>query len=215
MLVCSRRRRTWICWKLKGRIHEWQVGFGNQLSSGDPVSLCVLTLLSPPRSRTLKENRNIAFYPMAFGPSWVGRSTGICLLPQIQILLHEKWVRIAQTASFFPRLPRVRVLGNTSNLDCRLRIWPSCGRGASKSYRVELLDKKYDIHEAEVEACPGWSIGSMNFLAIIVGSWEINLAGMPWSFDPLWWLEDSYASEILYGHSYDVKLSLECIQVII
>jgi len=152
---------------------------------------------------------------MVFGPSWVCRSTGICLLPQIQILLHEKWVRIAQTVSFFPRLPRVRVLGNTSNLDCRLRIWPSCGRGASKSYRVELLDKKYDIHEAEPEVCPGWSTGSMNFLAIIFASWDINLAGMSSSFGSVWRLQDSYASEILYGNSYDVKVYFRCIQRII
>jgi hypothetical protein len=59
---------------------------------------------------------------------------------QNAILLHEKRVRIAQTASFFRRLPCVRVVGNTSNLDCRPRIWPSCGWDASKSHRVELLN---------------------------------------------------------------------------
>jgi hypothetical protein len=29
---------------------------------------------------------------------------------------------------------------------------------------VELLNQKYDIHEAEDEACPEWSAGSINFL---------------------------------------------------
>ena len=169
----------------------------------------------PPRSQTPKENRRIVFHSRILRRGWVARSIEIFLLPQVQSLLRGKRVRIAQTASFFRRLPRVRVLGNTLNLDCRPLIWPPCGRGASKSHRVELLNRYYDIHEVEVEACPGWSSGSMNFLAIIFAIWDINLAGMSSSFGSVWRLQDSYASEILYRNSYDVKVYFICIQRII
>ena len=148
---------------------------------------------------------------MVFVSGWVRRSTGICLLPQIQILLHEKRAKITQTVSFFPGLPCVRVLGNTSYLDCRLHIWPSCSWSASKSRRGELIIQDNDIHEAEDEEYSGWSTGNMNLLTIIVGSWQINLAGMPSFFDPLWQLQDYCASEISYGHSYDVNVYSGCI----
>ena len=39
---------------------------------------------------------------------------------------------------------------------------------------MELIDKKYDIHEAEAEACPGWSTGSMNSLPSIL-PFEISI----------------------------------------
>ena len=91
----------------------WTFRFGYPGEDGFWPDICYkdkqqLIILSPPRSRTLKENRNIAFYIMVFVSGWVRRSTGICLLPQIQILLHEKRAKITQTASFFPGLPCVR-----------------------------------------------------------------------------------------------------------
>jgi hypothetical protein len=61
----------------------------------------------PSKSR-IEENHKIAFYSKCLGPSSnlkLSRSAGV---PEVVILLHERRVRISQTASLCRRLPVLR-----------------------------------------------------------------------------------------------------------
>ena len=140
----------------------------------------------PPSTQTPKQNLWISFYPKDLGSCWVLRSSEICLLPQFQFLLHQKWIRIGWTASIFRRWSGVRVLGNNSGSDCRPHsTLPSQSNGL-KLCMVRVIPMAYYVHTDKVQESPRGLVWDMQILAMNPGNWNIKLASIAGTFDLLW-----------------------------